>query len=565
MKPIREIILSIISATRCMALWIVVVLLIPNAVLDCTESASSIWKIANLAFPAGVYLLILAASKHTGRIGVLLSPVMVLCAFQIVLLYLYGESIIAVDMYLNVVTTNMSEATELLGNLAPAIILVIMLYLPAIAWSIYAIIRKLKMPPGARKEFAIWGMSLALFGSGMGAVGIYTGAKGDFRHDIFPINVIANLCEAVRRTQQIADYPHTSTQFSYEARSLRNPDEREIYVYVIGETSRAQNWELSGYHRPTNPRLSQEKNLVFFDRALSESNTTHKSVPMLMSYVYAETFNAIDSIKSIMSAMKEAGFYTRFLSNQAPNRSYTEYFGNEADVTRYTETGAYQHPYDDTLTAMVHQAIADTIHKKQFIVLHTYGSHFRYHDRYPEQFSYFKPDNPLEASPSSRQELMNAYDNSIRFTDHVLASIIGELKVADCRSALLFSSDHGEDIYDDSRKRFLHASPTPTYHQLHVAMLAWLSDEFCESHPEMMQNLRDNSHRRVSPQKSMFNTAIDLCGVETPYADRSKSLASAAYTSAPPVYLTDLNKPVPLKESGIKSADCTVLASLFGL
>ena len=76
-----------------MALWIVVVLLIPNVVLDCTESASSIWKIANIAFPAGIYLLILTASKYTGRTGILLIPIMVLCAFQIVLLYLYGESI----------------------------------------------------------------------------------------------------------------------------------------------------------------------------------------------------------------------------------------------------------------------------------------------------------------------------------------------------------------------------------------------------------------------------------------------------------------------------------------
>ncbi len=564
MKPIREIIYSIISASRCLALWIVLVLLIPNVVLDCTENSTAVWKIANLAIPSGIYLLILTSSRRTGWMAITLLPAMVLSAFQIVLLYLYGESVIAVDMYLNVATTNMSEASELLENLTPAIIIVIALYLPSLAWGIYAIIRKINMPAPARKELAIWGASLTLFGIGLGTVGLATEEKGSFYRDIFPVNAIANLFEAVNRARQIADYPHTSTQFSYEARSLRNSSEREIYVYVIGETSRAQNWQLYGYHRPTNPRLSQEKNLVFFDRALSESNTTHKSVPMLMSCLSAETFNSINNIKSILSAMKEAGFYTRFFSNQAPNRSYTEYFGNEADDTRYTETDTDVHPYDNTLIGMVHQAVGDTVHRKQFIVLHTYGSHFRYRDRYPQQFSYFKPDNPSEASAGNREELVNSYDNSIRFTDHVIASIIGELKVAGCPTALLYSSDHGEDIYDDARKRFLHASPTPTYYQLHVAMLAWLSDDFCNAHPEMMHNLQDNRHRRVSTQKSMFNTAMDIFGIETPHADRSKSLASAAYTAAPAVYLTDLNEAVPVKESGIKSTDIQHLVSLSG-
>ncbi len=563
MKPIREIIFSIISATRCLVIWIVAVLLIPNILLDCTESIPTLWKIANIAIPAGMYMIILIANKRTGWMAMTLLPVMVLSAFQIVLLYLYGESVIAVDMYLNVATTNMSEASELLENLTPAIILVIAIYLPTIAWSIYAIIRKLKMPMVARREFAIWGSSLTLFGIGLGAVALANGEKGNFHYNIFPINAIYNLCEAVNRAKQIAGYPYTSVRFRYEARSLRNSSDREIYVYVIGETSRAQNWQLYGYHRPTNPKLSQEKNLVFFDRALSESNTTHKSVPMLMSCISAETFNHINNIKSILSAMKEAGFHTRFFSNQAPNRSYTEYFGNEADDTRYTEKNTGHQPYDDALIKMISQAVDDTVHKKQFIVLHTYGSHFKYRDRYPEQFSYFKPDNTSEVSATAREELINSYDNSIRFTDHVIASIISELKIANCPSALLYSSDHGEDIYDDARKRFLHASPTPTYYQLHVAMLAWLSDDFCKAHPEMIHNLRDNSHRFVSPQKSMFNTAMDICGIETPQSDRSKSLASAAYTSSPAVYLTDLNNAVPVKESGIKSADNQHLASLF--
>lgn len=547
-----------------MALWVIITLLVPNVILDCTETYSTIWKITNIALPAGIYLLILVCHRRTGWPVILMLPVMFFAAFQMVLLYLYGESIIAVDMYLNVVTTNMSEASELLGNLTPAIILVLALYLPPIAWGIYAILHHMEMPCTARRELALWGASLTLFGLGLGLVSISSGRKGSFRHNVFPVNVVANLCEAVTRTRLISAYPGTSADFTYHARSIRPATDREIYVYVIGETSRALNWQLYGYDRPTNPRLSKVDNLVFFDHAISESNTTHKSVPMLMSSISSERFDSINNCKSIITAMKEAGFYTHFFSNQAPNNSYTEYFGNEADDTRYTDTGADPHPYDDELVEMVHQAIADTTHCKQFIVLHTYGSHFKYRDRYPDEFSHFTPDDPVEAAPSTRWELLNAYDNAIRFTDYVLASLVDELRMAGCPTGLIYSADHGEDIYDDTRNRLLHASPNPTYYQLHVAMLAWLSDEFIARHPEIIHNLRDNCHRYVSPQKSMFNTAIDICGVVTPRADRQKSLAGGAYNASEPVYLTDLNTAVPINESGVKQADVHNLARVTG-
>ncbi|MBD5225714.1 MAG: lipid A phosphoethanolamine transferase [Bacteroidales bacterium] len=530
-------------------------------VLTYTENMPAVWKTVNMILPAGIYLLILSIHRRTGWITISMFPFFFFAAFQLVLLYLYGESIIAVDMYLNIVTTNMSEATELLGNLLPAIGIVVALYLPVLVWGIYAIVKKINMAGSIRKTLSLTGSILAVSGCVMAFGSMNSGVKGSFMYDVFPANVIHNMGEAINRTTHIATYPETSADYNFNARLIRKPDSREICVFVIGETSRAINWQLNGYHRATNPCLSKEPNLIFFGHAISESNTTHKSVPMLMSALNSSDFNDINYRKSILTAMKEAGYYTRFFSNQAPNKSYTEYFGNEADDTRYTDTE--NHPYDSELVEFVHEAVADTLHPKQFIVMHTYGSHFRYNDRYPASFSYFTPDNVTEATYADRDELINAYDNSIRFTDHVLSSVIGELKTAGCPCTMMYSSDHGEDIYDDLRHRFLHASPTPTYYQLHVAMLAWLSDEFCNLHPDMADNLRENSMRPVSPQKSMFNTAIDICGVETPVADRTKSLASGSYSFAHPVYLNDLNRAVPIEESGLKPSDLKLLSSII--
>ena len=104
-----------------------VVLLIPNALLCFTEHLHLLVCVCNMALPIAFYLGILTVSHNVGRNVWLLLPVVFLCAFQLVLLYLFGNGIISVDMFLNVVTTNSGEALELLGNIALGVVIVILL------------------------------------------------------------------------------------------------------------------------------------------------------------------------------------------------------------------------------------------------------------------------------------------------------------------------------------------------------------------------------------------------------------------------------------------------------
>ena len=93
--------------------------------------------------------------------------------------------------------------------------------------------------------------------------------------------------------------------------------------------------------------------------------------------------------------------------------------------------------------------------------MHTYGSHFNYRERYPEAAAFFLPDFPVDAEVKYKDNLMNAYDNSIRYTDNFLARIIHLLEEQQVDASMLYTSDHGEDIFDDNRHLFLHASPVP--------------------------------------------------------------------------------------------------------
>lgn len=540
--------------------WLLPVLLIvPNVALAFTEQNSPEARIANVLFPLGLYMLICSAWKRTGIIVLCMIPAMVLCAFQIVLLYLYGESIISIDMYMNVVTTNVGEATELLGNLRIALITVVILYVPAIAAGICLTSKKQFANAKNLRRSRIAGLSVAVPGAIMVIAALIWVPSYNPQREIFPYNVVDNLATAVCRTRQAMHYHHTAAQFSYEVSPTRARDMREVYVLVIGETARADNWSLFGYDRPTNPKLEKRQGLTAFGKTLSEINTTHKSVPMLMSYLTARDFgDSVAYTRSVFSAFNDCGYQTVFISNQRRNHSYIDDYGEEARTARFlTDNSAPG--YDINLVQPMTEIIENSASNKIFVILHCYGSHFEYRKRYPANMAQFTPERNSEASRLNRKQLMNAYDNTILYTDMMLDSVISTLDRLDCPAAMMYVSDHGEDIFDDSRERFLHSSPTPTFHQLHVPLLVWMSSKLSEGNPEMVANLAANSNKFVSSTRSVFHTLLDIAGISTPYYDTTASLTSKQYKPAMPIYLNDYNEAVPLSRSGMRKPDFELL------
>lgn len=537
--------------------WLVpLLLLIPNIALDITEISYSLTdKLINLLVPAGVYLMLFAASRRTGATTLWFIPVMVLCAFQIVLLFLYGESIIAIDMFLNVVTTNVHEATELLRNLSAAIVVVCALYLPPIITATVLCVKGSRAGERTRKAALYCGLVLAA----AGLICMLTAKDYHPTRRLFPVNVISNMFEALDRTRLTENYFDTSADYSFGSIDS-SEDSTGVYVLVIGETSRADNWQLNGYQRPTNPRLSKRSGLLSFNKALSESNTTHKSVPLIMSALDACDFcDSIYQSKGIIDAFKEAGISTTFISNQQRNGALIDFFGEQADSVLFLTDDGCEH-YDSELCNHLKDVLYQNEDRKVFVVLHTYGSHFNYKERYPDDYSYFTPDNGTEASAGNRDELMNAYDNAIRYTDAVIDGIVDILAKSNRRSAMVYLADHGEDIFDDSRERFLHASPTPTYWQIHVPMLVWVSDSYRAANPERYSTLLANTGKNVSSSRSAFHTLISLAGIATKDYNASADLSSVDYSEPTRVFLNDYNEAVPLKDSGLRKPDYDQLA-----
>lgn len=545
-------------------------LLLPNIMLAIYGEMPFLAFCANLFLPAGLYMLFMTIKGRVGVNTLLLLPFMIFAGFQIVLLFLYSDgSIIGVDMFLNVATTNASEATELLANLKTAIAIVLVVYIPPLAAAIFAICKKVNLPklycPGLRRIAAC----IAAVGVVVVVLAKCFVAGYMVNEQLFPYNVICNLGIAVKRTIDSANYPKTSAGYTYEAQSTRPAEQREIYVAVIGETSRADNWQLCGYGRETNPRLSavDADSICAFRNALSESNTTHKSVPLLLSPLTADNFkDELNYTRSVILAFKEAGFSTAYVSMQAHNGSYIDYFGAEADEVMYLREPAagqqFTGHYDCDLLAPLDSLLARG-NSKQLIVLHQYGSHFNYHDRYPAEDSYFTPDKVTDAKAANRDQLINAYDNTVRHTDRLLAGIVARLDSIDCLGGMIYTSDHGEDIYDDSRERFLHASPTPTFMQIHVPMVLYLNPQLRREHPEFHQLAHSRRYDAVSSSESYTPTLLHIAGIETPKADYSLALTSPDYEAVEQRrFLSDRNKSLTLDEAGFRRQDKELLEAL---
>lgn len=526
--------------------WItLVVLLIPNVALCFTERMGVLANITNVVLPGAVVWLLLAMGRRPGRTALLLIPLMILAAFQLVLLYLFGHSIIAVDMFLNLVTTNVGEATELLGNLLPAIILVVVVYLPVITLAVLS----LRSGVVLDRSFLQRQRRCALAALAVGVVclaGSYL-SRRDYsaRLHLYPVNVFYNIVLAVDRSYATADYPRTSAGFTFHTRPSHVNGTREVYVLVIGETARAYSFGLYGYGRDTTPLLARTGGLVVFKDAVTQSNTTHKSVPMLLSAASAEDYDVIYREKGIITAFREAGFHTTFVSNQRPNHSFIDIFGKEADDWRFIRKQV--NVYDDEMLTIVRDVLGRK-RPKELIVLHMYGSHFNYRERYRPGDAVFRPDTASEARTSNREQLLNAYDNSIRTTDRFLSRLIRELDGSGVASAMLYTSDHGENIFDDDRKLFLHASPIPSYYELHVPLLVWMSPSYEQLCPAEAAALRANSRKSVATSASVFHTLLSLAGIATPLRVDSLSVASSSYKCGERHYLNDHNLPVPLKK-----------------
>lgn len=298
--------------------------------------------------------------------------------------------------------------------------------------------------------------------------------------------------------------------------------ESKIVVLVIGESVRSDHLGINGYSRNTTPHLgSLGSDLISFPDVATTANWTNGAVPNIVSVPYGK------GRASLLQTFREAGFRTAWFSNQERST-----YGRNAEVVDYAESSIDFHFRKDMDLLPLFGAFVRQAGPYQFIVLHMNGSHIPYDSRYPADSKVFRPTlsdiGVTSPQPVHKQEAINSYDNSIVETDRFLHGVISILVGTNVPAVMIYTSDHGENLFDDHRERFMHAMSPPTRYDTHVPLLVWMSGAYKKAYPVLESVIRSNSSKRIS-HANVFASLLDMGGVEAENYSPVNSFASPQF------------------------------------
>ncbi len=312
-----------------------------------------------------------------------------------------------------------------------------------------------------------------------------------------------------------------------------------VVVLVVGETARAANWGLSGAVRDTTPQLAAlarnaalPGSLQSFGHVTACGTSTEVSLPCMFAPVGRRDYDEarIRGQESLLHVAARAGVQVRWLDNQSGCKGVCDGLPAESTADRTSPLCTGGRCLDEELLADLDQRL-DAAQGTQLWVLHMLGSHGpSYFRRYPPEFARFQPEcRDDDLSRCSTQEVANAYDNSLLYTDHVLAQAIAKLQaranVLD--SALVFVSDHGESLGEHGL--FLHGMPNAIAPegQTQVPMLTWTSPGLEAAAGMKSGCLAPTLAQRATEPVAhdhLFHTLLGLLDVRTALRDESLNL-----------------------------------------
>lgn len=292
------------------------------------------------------------------------------------------------------------------------------------------------------------------------------------------------------------------------AHSVEHPVNKKLQklvVLVVGETVRSDHMSLNGYHRNTNPQLSTEQRLISYSDISACGTSTAISVPCMFAYAGHDNFSPdeADHTENALDILKRAGVNVLWRDNNSDSKgvarrvAYEDYKSPDLNTICDTECR-------DTGMLVGLQEYIDSQHGDTLIVLHQMGSHGpAYYKRYPEEFEHFKPAcHSAELSECSSEEITNAYDNTILYTDHFLAKVIDLLKqnTPKYETAMFYVSDHGESLGESGI--YLHGLPymfAPRA-QTKVPLIAWIGNTSDIDYEKTLElKTSPNSHDALFP------------------------------------------------------------------
>ncbi len=299
---------------------------------------------------------------------------------------------------------------------------------------------------------------------------------------------------------------------------IKNSDDELKIVIVIGESLRADHLQIFGYNRPTTPFLKSKKNLLKFN-SQSFYTVTTPAITDLLSHRLNTEFMDIPPEKTIIELMKKLDFKTHWFSMQSSKQFGTEMLNimaMEADEYFFRDRLRIDLPdheqlFDGDLLPYFTKAISEK--KKSFILLHSFGSHTHYFERFPENFKKYSDQCRKNLNSCNYEQIANAYDNSVLYTDFFLNEVI---KIVDQHNAILFYiSDHGAFLGENGiyANGSIDSANDPAHK---VPLFIYYSEKLQKNvyFQQKMINAKNKQHKLLNPD-NFFDSVLDCSSIES--------------------------------------------------
>ncbi len=428
----------------------------------------------------------------------------------------YGV-IISDEMLRNAVQTNPAETRDLITGKLFAY-LIFLGVLPAI------IVAKIPLRwRGWRRELAwraglITGLIVIVIALVMASSSFYA----SFLREHKPLRSYTNPAyftySAIRYANQAfaTESAETLTVLGADARKASADQQRHLTVLVVGETARADRFSINGYARETTPQLKAAQ-VMNFSNYWACGTSTAVSVPCMFSMSGMNDFDlkTAASRENLLDVLQHAGVNVLWLDNNSDSKGVAARSPYEEFKSPQTNPLCDEECRDEGMLPRLQAFVDSHPTGDLFVVLHQMGNHGpAYFKRYPSDFAKFQPvcqSNDL--SQCTREEIGNAYDNAIFYTDHFLGKTIEQLKRHDqnFQTALFYLSDHGESLGENGI--YLHGLPRAIApdNQLHVPAIIWLGSGFNNIDRAALQK-KSGDH---FTHDNVVHTVLGLMGIET--------------------------------------------------
>lgn len=321
---------------------------------------------------------------------------------------------------------------------------------------------------------------------------------------------------------------------------LVNESDIPWIIFILGESTDRNHMQLYGYNLPTTPNLlfRYERGEIFrFNDTIACAN--HTSLAMSQIFTFAEKSDPKDDwyLKAnIFDIVRRAGYRTVWLSNQSPIGlwgNFDKYFSARCDEKFFVEAEdeiARQRSIDGALIPVLDKFLETSSDAKNFWLIHLYGTHEKFRERYPAEFEKFTADDEDKPDESWRQGTAE-YDNAVLYNDFIVNEIIRRFE--DKNAVLIYISDHGLEVFDGRDFAGHSIEQVGNVHMIEIPALVWTSEKFSERYPEKISALKSVVDR---PYRTDFliHALLDLMDIRTTSFDATKSVINEQFDSTQP-------------------------------